>query len=76
MPAQVVSVQGWGGTDPAQSQPLIEAENALVALGYRPADAATAIRSVTEQNNGEPMSVEELVRQALRGIARQSGMGS
>ena len=76
--AQVVSVQGWGGSDPARTQPLVEAERALVALGYRSTDAASAIRQVTEQTPGdsESLSVEELVRQALRGIARQSGMGS
>ena len=72
VPAQVVSVQPFttGG-----DQALIEAENALVALGYRPADAAAAISSVAAESQ-PPFSVEELVRQALRGIARQSGMGT
>lgn len=44
-----------------------EAEDALVALGYKPVEAQKAVASVA----GEDSSTEELVRAALRLIARQ-----
>ncbi len=74
VPAQVVSVQGWSTQN--DDDHLLEAENALVALGYRAPDAAAAVSAVAAQLSDEMMSVEELVRQALRGIARQGGMGT
>lgn len=49
-----------------------EAENALIALGYRPQDATRAVALVLDELGAadtEP-SVEELVRQALRSFAR------
>lgn len=46
----------------------IEAEGALVSLGYRPAEAASLVRSV----QGQAETVEDLVRAALRAVARVS----
>lgn len=73
VPAQVVAVQGLGSPAGAD-QVITEAENALQALGYRSADAAAAVSAVANQF-AEPLTVEELVRQALRGMARQNGGG-
>jgi Holliday junction DNA helicase RuvA len=50
-----------------QSQVAIEAEQALVALGYRPAEAQRVVSSVEV----EAASTEEVVRAALRRIAQQ-----
>lgn len=47
---------------------LEEAERALVSLGYRPAEAARLVASV----KAEGETTEELVRAALRRLARQS----
>lgn len=46
-----------------------EAEGALVALGYRPAEAARAVEAFRDAQ----MSVEEMVRAALRQLARPAG---
>jgi len=50
-----------------RSQVAIEAEQALVALGYRPAEAQRVVSSVEV----EAASTEEIVRAALRRIAQQ-----
>ena len=42
---------------------LDDAESALVSLGYKPAEATKIIGSIPE---GDTMSVEELIKQALR----------
>jgi holliday junction DNA helicase RuvA len=47
---------------------VAEAESALVALGYRPVEAARAVNGAY----AEGISVEELVRKALRGMAALS----
>lgn len=47
-----------------------EAEDALVALGYKPQEASRTIASVLARSEGE-MGVQEIVRQALRSIAAQ-----
>ena len=79
VPAQVVSVQPFttGGDHDLPSSSTWDNKLSAItfALGYRPADAAAAISSVAAESQ-PPFSVEELVRQALRGIARQSGMGT
>ena len=55
------------GTAAAASQtPLDEAVGALVALGYKPADAAAMARKVA----GEGASSEDIIRQALRTVLR------
>ena len=59
--AIVAPVQQSGA--PAQS--LAEAERALVALGYKPGEAARAIDGVA----GEGLSTEQIVREALRRAA-------
>ena len=46
----------------------IEAEDALVALGYRPVDAAKAVAEVMQAS--ESATVEDIVRQALRAFAQ------
>ena len=40
-----------------------EAEGALIALGYKPAEASRAVAAVTED-----MPLEALIRQALKGM--------
>ncbi|WP_416885324.1 Holliday junction branch migration protein RuvA [Marinospirillum sp.] len=46
--------------------PQLEAEAALVALGYKPADAAQVIKAVAEEVEG----TSELIRAALKRLAR------
>ena len=41
-----------------------EAEEALIALGYKPQEAARAIAAV----EGEGLAVEDLIRQALKAM--------
>ena len=48
----------------------MEAEDALVALGYRPADAAKAVALVMQTAELESATVEDIVRQALRQFAQ------
>lgn len=50
---------------PAAADHLEEAESALVALGYKPAEASKAIAAV---NNDSIGSSEELIRQALKNM--------
>ncbi len=51
---------------PAQSDIIAEAESALVALGYKPTEAAKAINRLSKEDL--PTSSEELIRQALRAM--------
>jgi len=53
---------------PADASAAIEAERALVALGYRPQAAAELVRQVGSAD----MAAEAIVREALRAIARRS----
>ncbi len=46
--------------------PVAEAVSALVALGFKPAEASRRVRAVA----GEGLACEELVRQALRRVVR------
>ena len=53
-----------------------EAEDALIALGYKAQDASRTIAGVLARSEGD-MDVEEIVRQALRSIAaQQESVGS
>ncbi len=52
----------------ADASAVAEAERALIALGYRPQDAAQMIRGVGD----EDMAAEAIVREALRAIAGRS----
>lgn len=56
---------------PSASRAAAEAEQALVALGYRPAEAAQAVALAEEAAAGDaPAATEALVRAALRNLAR------
>ncbi len=76
VPATVVSVGdaqfGAGGATPTSA--VREAEDALIALGYRPQEASRAVvLAVGDDPAGaELLGAEELVRRALRGFARSS----
>jgi holliday junction DNA helicase RuvA len=50
---------------PTERDPLAEATSALIALGYKPPDASRAVRAVPNQG----LSTEEIIRQALKGMA-------
>lgn len=53
---------------------LGEAEDALVALGYKPVDASRAVAAVAADadSEGAELTAQEIVRLALRGFARSS----
>ena len=53
-------------TPPALSETLQEAERALIALGYRPQEAARVLGTVFDAELG----VEELIKRALQSVAR------
>jgi holliday junction DNA helicase RuvA len=61
-------VQPSPGVARAGSGAIIDAERALVSLGYRPAEASRLIAVI----KGEAETTEELVRAALRHLARQT----
>ena len=50
---------------PAPGDPVSEAVSALVSLGYKPNEASRAVRGVSTQGLG----AEEIIRQALKGMA-------
>jgi holliday junction DNA helicase RuvA len=52
-------------SEPRAASVVAEAESALIALGYRPVEASRAVDAVYR----EGMGVEDLVRDALRGLA-------
>ena len=47
------------------ADPVSEAVSALIALGYKPAEASRAVGSIP----GEGLRSEDLIRQALKGLA-------
>lgn len=51
----------------SQDQWIQEAEGALIALGYKPTEAAKAISAIKEPVNG----AEDLIRLALKGMLKQ-----
>jgi Holliday junction DNA helicase RuvA len=56
---------------PSASRAAADAEQALVALGYRPAEAAQAVALAEESAAADtPLATEALVRAALRNLAR------
>ena len=72
VPLSVVSVDGADGVSPAGN--AAEAEDALIALGYRPPEASRAVAAAVRSEAGAAgLSAEELVRLALRGFARSTG---
>lgn len=60
---QVAAGEAVSGAAEAPGGRIAEAESALVALGYKPAEASKAIAAV---NNDSIGSSEELIRQALK----------
>jgi holliday junction DNA helicase RuvA len=68
LPETPAQTQAPVGTARAGSRAVAEAEGALVTLGYRPAEAARLIASIKT----EAETTEELVRAALRHVARQT----
>lgn len=63
LPAPAVSAAGALAADPAE-QALADAISALVALGYKPADATRMVRAVDAGVSGS----EEIIRAALRAV--------
>ena len=61
----VTPAAGRSGVDASAAA---EAETALIALGYRPSDAAQLVLDVGDQD----MAAEAIVREALRAVARRS----
>jgi Holliday junction DNA helicase RuvA len=57
-------VQNALATAPA-ADPVSEAVSALVSLGYKPPEASRMVRSL----NAKDLSTEEIIRQALKGVA-------
>jgi Holliday junction DNA helicase RuvA len=49
----------------ASGDPVSEAVTALIALGYKPNEAARMVRAVSSQD----LATEEIIRQALKGVA-------
>ncbi len=60
-------VSGKGTLTPVPVDPVTEAVSALVALGYKPAEASKLIRGM--ESGG--MSSEQIIRQALKSSVRQ-----
>ncbi len=58
------SVERGGETAAGTRHAIVEAEGALIALGYRPVEASRAVSGAWRDG----ISVEELVRGALRGM--------
>lgn len=65
VPAQVVSV----GVNVQPSGAAQEAEDALVALGYRLPDAQRAVMMATQDAEPDSQSAQDIVRRALRSFA-------
>ena len=65
LPAELgAAAPGPARAQDAAARVVEEAEGALVALGYRPAEAAKAVHAAHE----EGLATEELIRRALKGI--------
>ncbi len=63
--AAMVSVSGAGGTSGVNRAQVVEA---LVGLGYPPAQASAAVRTLPDDATG---SLEDLIFRALRALARE-----
>ena len=59
---------GTGVVTGSAETPGAEATSALVALGYRPADASRMVKSV----DAEGLTSEQIIRAALQAVARKS----
>ena len=58
---------------PAESaqNPMLEAEHALVALGYKPAEISKMLKSVEKSTDTADMSSEQLIKQALQMVLKR-----
>jgi len=65
-PAAGEGTAGRSGKTPAPTGPLAQALDALAALGYRQAEARTALESVQAELGTDTAPVEDIVRRALR----------
>ncbi len=65
LPDSLGSVGTPGASVDEPQSPLHEAVSALIALGYKPAEASRLARAV----GGADLSSEEIIRRALRGLA-------
>lgn len=72
VPVAMVNHNG-SATGNAHSQ-TAEAEDALIALGYRPAEAQRAVAQASQLVTEDQPSAAALVRLALRGFAQSSGV--
>ncbi len=68
--------QGAGGAETvtvmaSASEPLEEAEHALVALGYKPQEAARMVSGAAREL-GDGAASEALIRQALKAVVKKS----
>ena len=59
------------GSHRGSSIVVTEAEDALISLGYKPAEAQRAVRSVRADSSVSEETTEQLLRAALKQIARQ-----
>lgn len=64
-PVADVSVAATTAGPATPLDPAAEAVSALIALGYKPNEASRAVRNVP----GKGLGVEEIIRQALKGMA-------
>ena len=64
--AEPVTSLAAAASSPRERDSVEEAVSALIALGYKPPEASRAVRTVSSQG----MSTEEIIRQALQGMAR------
>ncbi|MFU8817469.1 MAG: Holliday junction branch migration protein RuvA [Pseudomonadales bacterium] len=68
LPDALAQAQAPTGAGAVAGVALQEAERALVSLGYRPAEAARLVASIKDEAD----TAEELVRAALRRVARHT----
>jgi Holliday junction DNA helicase RuvA len=61
--------EGVPGASPARRAAMTEVRQALLGLGYTPAEARRALESVAE-GNGHDEPVEDLLRRALKELAK------
>lgn len=65
--ADSAALQGGGAQQSPIHDPVVDAEGALVALGYKPAEAA---RMVSAVNDDSGASSEDLIRRALKAAVK------
>lgn len=53
-----------------QSDVIAEAESALIALGYKPQEAARMVNAVVSDDEGDAQTSEELIRLSLKSMAK------